>query len=126
MPTYDAANLLGLILRAMRVCRNFGYPACSQLWWRTDGEYAPVTLFISCNDLFAWATADEEPVTQENIAILEQAVADIQAITPDDPSLADLLFCCRVRGMRPQRPYYAYIPDALHTLFNACGPAREG
>lgn len=125
MPTYDDAQLLDLILRAMRVCRNFGYPACSQLWWRTDVSYAPVTLFIRCDDLFAWATADDERVTQENIHVLEQAVVDIQTVTPDDLSLADLLFCCRVRGLRPQRPYYDFIPEALRPLFDACGPARE-
>lgn len=26
------------------------------LSWRCDGEYAPVSFYINCNDLFWWAT----------------------------------------------------------------------
>jgi len=33
-----------------------------ELWWRTDGQYAPVTFFAMCSDFFDWATADCEPI----------------------------------------------------------------
>jgi len=124
------------------------------IWWRTDGEYAPVTFFVNCNDLFHWATADAEKLTPENLPELRQAVADVRAArgvpTGHFPRLdrdatneernkeaadwscwydaggmgADL-FCARVRKMRPQRPCYERWPPELHPLFDACGPERD-
>lgn len=112
-------------LRIFRVFDGFCGPSSSNLWWRTNEEWEPLTLFVNCSDLFWWATCDDETLTPDNIDMLEQAVKDIQAITPDDYTKAHILFCCRLRQMRPQTPYYKYIPEALHPLFNACGPERE-
>ena len=121
--------------------------------WRTDNEYAPITIWVRCNDLFYWACADSEELTPENLAELKKAVDDVAlALNAVDPrslprgeefnheewskaydlwkkvgvSASDL-FCCRMRKMRPQTPYYdeRYMPEVLKPLFDACGPSRE-
>lgn len=94
------------------------------VWWRTDGKYAPITLLVNCNDLFYWATADAEEITINNLPVYRQAVADIRAIGGMECSAAEL-FCCRVRGMRPQGPFYRELDGAEKALFDACGPPRE-
>lgn len=96
-------------------------------WWRTDGEYAPVTLFVNCNDFFWWASGDCERVLAENIAVLEEAFQDIDNASDEHiaATWAPLLFVARLRKMRPQGAYYKHIPEVLHVLFDACGPARE-
>lgn len=108
----------------LRVLRATAFDHTDILWWRTDGEYAPVTLFVKCNDLFWWACADLEQVTPENVGELERAFADAKAAHPQFGEVyADSLFCCRVRGMRPQG--CCYPPEReLWPLFDACGPER--
>lgn len=96
------------------------------LWWRTDGEYAPITFLVNCNDAFWWATADAERITPDNIGVLEQALADCKAADATIGNLhASLLFVCRVRQMRPQGAYYKHIEDQFRPLFDAAGPPRE-
>lgn len=114
-------------------------------WWRTDGEYAPVTFFVNCNDLFYWACADGETLTPENLPALLTALEDVRRAqglpTGEWPRARDMkdgwdehwhsgswaaqLFCARVRGMRPQRPCYRSMPEKLKPLFDACGPERN-
>jgi len=91
------------------------------LWWRCDGKYAPITFFINCNDLFYWGTANLEEINMDNLAMLEQAKRDCEKIDKLLGSLyIDQLFCCRCRGMRPQRA--AYPKDKrFRALFDACG-----
>jgi len=101
------------------------------IFWRCDGQYAPITIWVNCNDLFYWATADCEELTIENLPVLKQAVVDIDAVGPVLGILhAPALFACRVRGMRPQQPAYPhgdYIENEpkLRALFDACGPPRD-
>jgi hypothetical protein len=92
------------------------------LWWRTDGDYGPVSFWILCNDVFAWACADAERITPETLPELEQAIRDEVAIT-GTTIYADHLYCARRRGKRPQGAAY---PDdrRLWPLFDACGPER--
>lgn len=109
----------------LRVLRLSSATECYEsVWWRTDGEYAPVTFFANCNDLFFWACSDSERVTPENVHIFEQAIADIRATGSIHISYADHLFCCRVRGERPQGASYPDDP-LLWPLFDACGPEKE-
>lgn len=115
------------------------------IWWRTDGEYAPVTFFVNCNDLFYWACADLERLTPENLPLLLVALDDVRHAQglprgewPRNLDIKDgwdewhaagawasSLFCARIRGMRPQRPCYRGMPDKLKPLFDACGPERD-
>lgn len=122
------------------------------IWWRcTDDEYAPITFFVNCNDLFFWGCADSEEITADKIPDFDKCFEDVRAAAgvPNDvkyphdgtqeekngwsdihnkwwtiSSWAPLLWCCRQRNMRPQTPFYDAIPQELHALFNACGPER--
>jgi hypothetical protein len=99
------------------------------VWWRCDGEYAPITFLVNCNDLFRWATADCEKLTSENLPILKQSIADVYEASHDEYGDAEwewgyLLFCARIRKLRPQQP--AYPNDKLlRALFDAVGPPRN-
>ena len=77
-----------------------------------------VSMYILCNDLFFWACADSEEFELSDLDDLNQAYKD----SPED---GDLLWCCRKRGMRPQKPYYKYFKEPEHKLFDACGPEEE-
>ncbi|HEX7069877.1 MAG TPA: hypothetical protein VF190_03680 [Rhodothermales bacterium] len=102
-------------------------------WWRAnEPQYEPFKILINCNDLFYWACADCEEVTPENLDALEQALRDVRdvktAIEPEFISMREALqlFCCRVRGMRPQGAWYDGFPPPLAALFDAAGPNRDG
>lgn len=101
----------------MRVLSATAFDNCDDVWWRVDAEYAPITIFVSCNDLFFWGCADCETVTADNVHILEQAYEEC-------PHNGGNLFCCRVRGMRPQGAYYKFLSAEEKQIFDACGPIR--
>lgn len=108
----------------IRLLRLFQFDYCGEVWWRGEPELdGPLSFFVTCNDAFWWATGDNERITPENIGVLEQAFADLEKVRAR--SHAPLLFCARVRGMRPQGAMYKYIPDAAWPLFDAAGPARD-
>ena len=111
------------IRRAFTVFDGFDGPSNDELWWRTDDEYAPVTLLVNCNDLFMWGCADCETLTPADMDDLEKAVAD--AAVAGDKDKGHLLWVARKRGCRPQGAYYKYFKGGLPDLFDACGPARE-
>lgn len=97
----------------------------SELFWRTDREYAPVTFFANCNDLFSWGCADSEEITPSNVVELERAVADCRAAGGEQSvAHAVALFCARLRRMRPQGVCYDGVAPAVAALFDACGPPR--
>lgn len=110
----------------LRVLQATGFDYCDSLWWRCDApEYDPATLFINCSDFFHWACSDSVEVTPENVHILEESIRDCRQVTNERyPNEAPLLFCSRVRGMRPQKPYYEALDAKLWRLFDACGPDR--
>jgi len=94
------------------------------LHWSTTGEFAPLTFWINCSDLFDWGTADGVPVNPDNVGMLQDALTEVAARTGGDYAYGPQLFACRVRQRRPQNA--SYPPDArLHELFDACGAARE-
>ena len=100
------------------------YEQHEDVWWRVDGEYAPVTFIVNCNDLFFWACADAELITDENIAMFEQAYKDASEHECGE-CYAGLLFCCRERKMRPQGAYYESFPKSMWGMFDECGPDRD-
>lgn len=110
------------IRRAFAVFNGFDGPH-DELWWRTDDEYAPVTLMVNCNDLFFWGTSDCEELGPSNIADLEQAVSD--AREAGDIGNGHYLWVARQRKMRPQGAFYKYFKEGIRPLFDACGPERE-
>jgi hypothetical protein len=109
----------------LRVLRTVAFDNCGDLWWRTDGEYAPVTFLVECSDVFWWGTADCEQVTPENVDAFEQAYRDAGAADKDyGLSHGGALFCARTRALRPQGAAYPE-EQSLWPLFDACGPERE-
>lgn len=104
----------------MRVLRATSFDLCDTIWWRTDGEYAPVTFMVLCSDSFEYACADSEPVTPGNIGELEQAIADcVQVYGRTGDQYGPLLFVARVRR-RPLIPSaLRHIPEELRPLFEA-------
>jgi len=93
--------------------------------WASHGEFAPLTFFVNCNDLFWWATADAETLTPEGLPLLRQAIADVVAATgPEDRFVGFDLWCARTRKMRPQQPAYPQN-ERLRILFDVCGPVRD-
>lgn len=129
------ADAYAFLLRVMRVFDGFDGPSTDSIWWRTDEEYAPFTIFVNCNDVFMWGCADCEPLTPANIGEMERAVADCIAATRGKSYwgergtsvFAPMLFCARVRGMRPQGAAYPEGGDhaGVRALFDACGPERD-
>ncbi len=85
----------------------------SSVYWTQD-----LSVTLDCSDSFSWGTADAEPLTIEQLPILKQAIIDAEYD-------AELLYCARVRKMRPQGAMYEYIDEKKWDLFNACGPERE-
>lgn len=130
----DDAEAYAFLLRIMRIFNGFDGPSPDNLWWRTDGKYAPFTVFVNCNDEFYWASADCEEITPENIEEMERAVADCIATTRRKEPwgergcsvYAPMLFCARVRKMRPMGAAYPGGEDhaGVRELLNACGPER--
>lgn len=90
------------------------HEANDELIWHSNLDF-----YILCNDIFAWGCADGEDVTPESLPVLEQALKD--ATFPDGP----LLYCARMRNMRPQGAAYTFIQKENWPLFDACGPERE-
>jgi len=122
MPATD----LAFVCRVLSIFDGFDRLSNDDVWWRTDDEYAPITLFVNCNDLFFWGCSDCEEITPDNIELLEQAVKDVKALTGNNGD-ATAVFCCRARNMRPQNAWYStnHFPAEIWPLFDAAGPERE-
>jgi hypothetical protein len=80
-----------------------------------DGTFS---LWVLCNDLFAWACADGEDFDLSDMPEFRRAM-------DQSPEHGELLWCCRKRGMRPQGPYYKRFSEAEKALFDAAGPERK-
>lgn len=117
----------------MSLFNGFDGLACDSLWWRTDGEYAPLTLIVNCNDLFYWGCADSERITAADVPDLQKACEDIAVAHATEDSTkhygvlyGDLLWIARRRGQRPQLAYYnSFLNDAVKKLFDECGSEIE-
>jgi hypothetical protein len=106
-----------------RVLAAFAFDNTESLWWRVDGEYAPVTFFAQVSDVFWWGTADVEPIAPVDVPLLEQTAADTRRAGAE-VWIAEL-YAARKRGSRPQGAFYEHIPAGLWALFDACGPLRS-
>ena len=90
---------------------------------RTGSTGRGNVLLINCNDQFAWAYADCEPVT--DLDLLEQCYKDCIGLIGEIGYIdAPLLYIARKRGMRPQGCCYP-SDERLWHLFDATGPERE-
>ena len=83
------------------------YDDRDSLFWRWDEDEKEMMLYVMCNDLFYWATADLEQITHENVDLLKQSYVDCKIANEiTGVTYATQLFACRVRGMRPQGAAY--------------------
>jgi hypothetical protein len=116
------------IIRALRAYGR--YDNMGQIFFRTETDDT-ILLLVNCGDIFSWACADAQEITPDNIDIFEQSLADTQAAygnghpwdVPTDEAL--ILFCARVRKMRPQGCVYGEISKLMHPLLDAAGPERS-
>jgi hypothetical protein len=108
-----------------RVLAATAFDHCDALWWRgSDGTRdQPISLYINCNDIFAWACSDLERITPTNLPVLEASIQECEAL--GDYHWGPILFCARVRGIRPQGAVLKDIdtPEVL-ALFDAVGEKR--
>jgi hypothetical protein len=86
-----------------------------ELFWTEELNFS-----ILCNDFFFWGASDGEPVTADTLPELKKALEEV-----NDSVDGPLLYCARMRGMRPQNAYYKYLMKENWELFNRCGPERE-
>lgn len=119
---------------AERVLRVTAFEYCEDLWWRpNEADPEQIDFYINCNDVFAWACADVEQITEENIEVLESTFAQCEERLGKYRALwAAILFCARVRKERPQNAWYNLLLNTDSTedafwreQFDACGPERS-
>jgi hypothetical protein len=53
-----------------------------------------IGLWVNCSDLFAWGTADAEPITTQELSELYKASLSLGGVDK---------WCCKKRGLQPQR-----------------------
>ena len=123
---------------ALEVLRITAEHDVHELWWRTDGEYAPVTFLVNVNDQFGPA-ADAEAITPENLEIFRKAFEDCAELDrkyPPDPKQgenwgyaihrADVLFVARFRKQRMWKRKWEKYPEAIKPLLLEAGETGFG
>lgn len=134
-------------LRYVEAVLHVGWKADSPeyVFWRPDAPDG-WRAYAICSDTFAWATADAEEITPEDLPLLQQCLEDLLIVeseyagvpisdmaTPDrNDSVATAylgaLFAARKRKLRPMRCVYGdmnAIGPRTAALFDAAGPERE-
>lgn len=107
----------------LRVLRAFQKADSGDLLWHVDGDQ--VRFSANCSDVFAWGTADAEPIDPPDLDALEKALADLVATHDRDEIWVGELYAARRRGERPMNRYVELLPPAVRPLFEAAGPPRE-
>lgn len=101
------------------------------LLWHVDNDGA-VHFSAQCSDTFFWASADAEEITEADVPLLRQCLADLRALDAEEG--LPQLYAARRRRMRPMRiflnpkPLTGYQPaqwPEVRELFLACGPDRS-
>lgn len=113
MTPYEAAEVFALFEQA----EDFD----NGLIWRVDttpGRDRAMKLFAECSDFFAWASADLEEITRDDIPLLRRALADLKPLSAEYE--LGHLFAARKRQMRPQKPCYKDMEAPVAALYDAC------
>lgn len=110
----------------------------NSLTWHVTDDRAEFA--VICNDLWQWATADVEPICDNDIDALDWAYEDLYAAGMDgiDCDLnAPLLWACRHRGHQPQRAWLTMLlpynsngwkwrfSSEVTALFQNAGPTMD-
>lgn len=86
-----------------------------KVYIRTDKKETKIV--VNCNDVFYWAYSDFEYIEESELDDLNECCV----LTP----YGTMLWVCRKRKMRPQKPWYERFNEKEIELFNACGPERK-
>lgn len=114
--TSEAASYVTSVLQAFAEADTY------DLSWKVDE--GQVRLYVRCNDVFWWGSADCEEILPDDVDLLQGCLEDLRPI--DEMFYLPELFAARKRGMRPQGAWYSFArPAAAKPLFDAVGPARE-
>lgn len=70
-----------------------------------------LNFYVKCGDIFEFNYFDSVKVTPENIHILEKSIEDSE-------DHGGYLFCARIKGVRPRKECYEFIPEEEWPLFN--------
>lgn len=102
----------GSLEKILRVIEK--YDLCGDVTWDSD-----LNFYVQCNDLFYWGSASCEPLTVDTLPELIRAMKDCERH-------GELLYCSRMRKMRPQGEYYQYFDQETEWhLFHECGEERK-
>ena len=94
--TFDAEYAVRRLLDESRVFVNY------RRYLDLDGtasDQPTMVVFANCSDVFAWGTADAEPIESE--AALKRLMAHLRR----DPDYGDLVWACQARNEQPQGPW---------------------
>lgn len=76
-----------------------------------------VTLAVNCSDVFAWACADMERITPDDLPLLRLCYTRLEVV--DETYLLGELYAAAKRRRSPQAPYLATLTDAAKAVFAA-------
>lgn len=82
--------------------------------WSSEGDN--IRFWVNCGDTFAYACADGEAITDDDLDALEKAIKDVRAA--DKFSFDGLeVFVARKRNQRPIGPVMDNKPEKVRALF---------
>lgn len=93
---YYHEHIVGWLLLSNRAFLNNSI-IDKQFWEEDDEPMETSIIFISCNDVFAWACADGEPATCDDI---EKLYVELRK----DEQWGDVVWVCKKRNQKPQSP----------------------
>lgn len=102
---------------ALRALRATQFDACDSLFWRVDN--GALSMHVICSDDFSRGASDSEPITDENVADLERAVADVLSVCDLSQLDGTLLFVARVRRRLPLQSVLREMRPRVRALFEA-------
>lgn len=106
--------------RAMAIMQDMD--CIDDAWFSVDLTTEQIHISVNCNDLFYWASADSEPITADDVALLEQTARDLEALGDDNDTYPFLnlleLYAARRRNMQPLPAYVGKLESQrLKDLF---------
>ena len=85
-----------------------------------DVEYS-----VNVDNVFYYGVHDSEPITEDNIGLLEETAALLAAYSGDGTYFdVGKLFAATIRKMRPQGLVYIILDPRIRHLFDEVGPVR--
>lgn len=96
---------------------------CSDYLTLKTSEDGSLSIYIICNDVFAWALADQEEITSSDLDSLRKAKEDMAGL--DAEYFWPYLFIARKRKWRPQGPFMKALPSDAVDLFTDSGEPIE-